>query len=171
MVSQRKKCVKISCWDTLYPRVSYIALIGKFPLIYVQHFFLAAFLPSKPPESFWTRFKTILLNQEMSLKKTHPKKFFFREENYFEKKSVRKKSHIQILKKQKILIFRKIKIFNLLRICVWDFLLIFFSDTFFQNVFSSRKKTFFGWDFFKAHLLVEENRFEAVSERSQQYNA
>ena len=50
-LSKKKQCENCMLGHP-YPRVSHIALIGKFSLIYVQHFFLASFLPSKPPESF-----------------------------------------------------------------------------------------------------------------------
>ena len=43
------------------------------------------------------------------------------------------------------------------------------SDILFQNNFSTRKNNVFRWDFFKVHLLIEENRFRAVSDRSQQF--
>ena len=35
--------------------------------------------------------------------------------------------------------------------------------------FDQKKYIFFRWDFLKVHLLVEKNRFEAVSERSRQF--
>ena len=46
---------------------------------------------------------------------------------------------------------------------------IFFWTFFFKIIFDQKKIFFFDGIFFKAHLLVEDNHFEAVSERSQQY--
>ena len=40
---------------------------------------------------------------------------------------------------------------------------------FFQNDFSRWWKNIFRWDFFKVHLKIQENRFEAISERSWQF--
>ena len=85
------------------------------------------------------------------------------------RKKIGKKSHPKIPKKSKILIFRKIKIFNFLRICVWDFFIDFFGHFFSKYVFFTKKYIFLNGIFFKAHLLVEENHFGIVSERSQQY--
>ena len=45
-------------------------------LIPVKHFFDLSFRCSKLSESLWNRFKTILLDQEMDLKKSHRKIFF-----------------------------------------------------------------------------------------------
>ena len=44
----------------------------------------------------------------------------------------------------------------------------FFSTLFLKIFFDQKKNVFFSMGFFKTHLLVEENRFEAISERSQQ---
>ena len=49
--------------------------------------------------------------------------------------------------------------------------ILFFSTFFFKIIFRPEKIIFFDRIFFKVHLLVQENRFEAVPERFQQFRA
>ena len=63
------------------------------PAISVKHFSSLSFLADKLAELFWNCFKTILLDQEMNLKKNPiEKNDFFLTKNHFEKKKFGKKS-------------------------------------------------------------------------------
>ena len=56
------------------------------PLISGNHFFALSFLIFKLSESFWNRFKLILLDEEMNFKKITKKYYFFMSKNDFSKK-------------------------------------------------------------------------------------
>ena len=63
------------------------------PLISVKHFVSLIFLTLKLAESFWNRFRSILLDQEMNFEKKIIEKYLFSVEKfYFEKKYVEKKT-------------------------------------------------------------------------------
>ena len=88
--------------------VSYVAQIAKCPINYAQYFFLAAVLRFKLPWSFWNRFKTILLDQEVSFKKIPSKKIVFSGRKSIFKKKVGIFFRIFLIRQK----FRKIKIFE-----------------------------------------------------------
>ena len=111
----------------------------------------------------------------MNFKKIPSKKyFFFLVENHFQKKVEKNPDFFfDFQNSQKINFFEKIKNIDFFEKV--DFLEIlkiekfsgFFFQVFFENVFRPEKKI--DGIFFKVHLLVQEKRFEAVSERSRQF--
>ena len=106
----------------------------------------------KPPETFRKRCRTILLYQEMRLKKNLiEKKYFFVSKNDFHLKKFEN--------------FREFLFILLVR--EYMEILIFLK----WKSFFGTKKHFFRWDFFKSYLLVQENRLAVIAERFGKFKA
>ena len=122
------------------------------------------------PETASERFSS---TRRWTLKKIRSKKFNFFWSKFIFKKKVPKKSNIFLIFQNvgNFNIFEKSNFSKMLKFpTFWKIKRIFdfFRNFFFENIFRSEKIKKNRSDFFQVHLLVKENRFEAVSRRFRQ---
>ena len=125
----------------------------------------------KLSESLRNRFKTILLDQEMDLKKIPSKNIFSSWRKMSLKKKPQKKSrNFWFFQLEnwffKLIFYLKKSIFQLKKSKCIDFF-----ASFFKIIFLHDEKIFFDGIFLKSYLLIEENRLEAIPEWFRQFKA